>query len=134
MSLQVFKPGSCCCSHRIPAPAMQNQNPFQTFTGLWRSLPRAAKFLLLWAALQSAITIAYASAIFATPQASQEFVFPLLVRRFHKSMQPMPGPWTLNTHLRDIPSAGTCLRRSRASAIGSRAADATGACRDPVFL
>ena len=59
---------------------MQNQNPFQTFTGLWLSLPRAAKALLLWAALQSAITIAYASAIFANPQASQEFVFPLLVR------------------------------------------------------
>ncbi len=58
---------------------LQNQNPFQTFTGLWLSLPRAAKALLLWAALQSAITIAYASAIFATPQASQEFVFPLLV-------------------------------------------------------
>lgn len=60
--------------------ASQNQNPFQTFSGLWRSLPRAAKFLLIWAALQSLVTIAYASAIFATPQASQEFVFPLLVR------------------------------------------------------
>ncbi len=68
----------------LPTPhygLSQNQNPFQTFTGLWRSLPRAAKALLLWAALQSAVTIAYASAIFATPQASQEFVFPLLVRQ-----------------------------------------------------
>ena len=67
----------CCRPHSW---SLQNQNPFQTFTGLWLSLPRAAKALLLWAALQSAVTIAYASAIFATPQASQEFVFPLLVR------------------------------------------------------
>jgi hypothetical protein len=73
----------------LPLPS-QNQNPFQTFTGLWRSLPRAAKALLIWAALQSAITIAYASAIFATPQASQEFVFPLLVRSILASSNPAP--------------------------------------------
>ena len=47
---------------------------------MWRSLPGAAQMLLLWGCLQSVLVIAYAATVFAHPDTSQQFVFPLLVR------------------------------------------------------
>lgn len=72
--------------------SLQNQNPFVSFSGVWRSLPWAAQLLLMWGCLQSILVIAYAATVFAHPESSQQFVFPLLVRALRWRAPPAPVP------------------------------------------
>ena len=49
----------------------------------------AAQLLLIWGCLQSILVIAYAATVFAHPESSQQFVFPLLVRS-HSACEAFP--------------------------------------------
>lgn len=58
---------------------MQNQNPFTSLKDVWQSLPRVARVLLVWVAIEAIFILVYALTILLT-NTPQQFIFPLLAR------------------------------------------------------
>lgn len=67
------------CATTFRSITAQNQNPFVSLRDVWQSLPRVARVLLVWVAIEAVLIFIYALTILIT-NTFQQFVFPLLVR------------------------------------------------------